>query len=62
MASGASDFGRNTVPQIFINRTYIGGCDELFALDVRRELEKLLGRTPPEGGGFGPDSPRTTCR
>jgi glutaredoxin 3 len=35
------------VPQIFINGTHVGGSDELFALDVRGELDKLLGRTPP---------------
>jgi len=39
--------GRNTVPQIFINDTHVGGSDELFELDVRGELDKLLGRTPP---------------
>ena len=39
--------GRSTVPQIFINGTLIGGSDELFALDVRGELDKLLGRNPP---------------
>ena len=39
--------GRNTVPQIFINGTHVGGSDELFELDVRGELDKLLGRTPP---------------
>ena len=38
--------GRNTVPQIFINGTHVGGSDELFELDVRGELDKLLGRTP----------------
>ncbi|MBA6130153.1 glutaredoxin domain-containing protein, partial [Pseudomonas juntendi] len=39
--------GRSSVPQIFINGTLIGGSDELFALDVRGELDKLLGRNPP---------------
>ena len=39
--------GRSSVPQIFINGTHVGGSDELFALDVRGELDKLLGRTPP---------------
>jgi glutaredoxin 3 len=39
--------GRSSVPQIFINGTYVGGSDELFALDVRGELDKLLGRTSP---------------
>lgn len=34
--------GRNTVPQIFIGDRHIGGCDDLFALDRRGELEPLL--------------------
>ena len=38
--------GRNTVPQIFINGTLVGGSEELFALDVRGDLDTLLGRTP----------------
>ena len=39
--------GRNTVPQIFINGTHVGGSDELFELDAKGELDKLLARTPP---------------
>lgn len=39
--------GRNTVPQIFINGTHVGGSDELFALDAKGGLDKLLARTPP---------------
>lgn len=39
--------GRNTVPQIFINGTHVGGCDDLFALDVTGELDKLLESPPP---------------
>lgn len=35
--------GRNTVPQIFIDGSHIGGCDELFALDAAGKLEPLLG-------------------
>ncbi|MGQ2971001.1 glutaredoxin 3 [Brevundimonas mediterranea] len=38
--------GRTSVPQIFINGTLVGGSEELFALDVRGELDQLLGRTP----------------
>lgn len=34
--------GRNTVPQIWINDYHVGGCDELFALQARGELDKLL--------------------
>lgn len=34
--------GRTTVPQIFIDGKSIGGYDDLHALDVRGELDKLL--------------------
>lgn len=34
--------GRRTVPQIFIGDTYVGGCDDLVALDQRGELIPLL--------------------
>ena len=34
--------GRRTVPQIFIGQTYVGGCDDLIALDQRGELAALL--------------------
>lgn len=33
---------RRTVPQIFINGRYIGGCTDLYALDFKGELDKLL--------------------
>ena len=33
---------RRTVPQIFIGDTYVGGCDELMALDSRGGLMPLL--------------------
>ena len=33
---------RRTVPQIFIGSTYVGGCDDLVALDQRGELMPLL--------------------
>jgi glutaredoxin 3 len=35
--------GRMTVPQIFINEKHIGGCDDLYALDAKGELDALLG-------------------
>ena len=35
--------GRRTVPQIFINGTHIGGCDDLIALDKDGKLQALLG-------------------
>ena len=34
--------GRSSVPQIFINQTHIGGCDDLIALDVAGGLDPLL--------------------
>lgn len=34
--------GRRTVPQIFIGETYVGGCDELVALDRSGALAPLL--------------------
>ena len=35
--------GRRTVPQIFIGDTWVGGCDDLYALDQRGGLTALLG-------------------
>jgi len=37
--------GRHTVPQIFIDGRPIGGCDELYALDARGELDAMLEAT-----------------
>ena len=34
--------GRKTVPQIFINNQHIGGCDDLYDLDAKGELDSLL--------------------
>jgi glutaredoxin 3 len=34
--------GRRSVPQIFIDDTHIGGCDDLYALDAKGELDALL--------------------
>ncbi|MEQ5809406.1 glutaredoxin 3 [Alteromonas sp. NFXS44] len=31
-----------TVPQIFINDTHVGGCDDLFALESQQKLDALL--------------------
>ena len=41
--------GRRTVPQIFIGNTFVGGCDDLVALDQRGGLVPLLA-----GVGAGP--------
>ncbi len=37
--------GRRTVPQIYIGDTYVGGCDDLVALDHAGKLESLLAGT-----------------
>jgi glutaredoxin 3 len=37
---------RSTVPQIFIGDRHVGGCDDLFALDLSGELDRLI-----EGAG-----------
>lgn len=34
--------GRTTVPQIFVDGRHIGGCDDLYALDGKGELDPLL--------------------
>lgn len=33
---------RRTVPQIFIGEYHVGGFEELYALEQKRELDKLL--------------------
>lgn len=35
--------GRSTVPEIFVDDILIGGCDDLFELDEKGELNHLLG-------------------
>jgi glutaredoxin 3 len=35
--------GARTIPQIFIGETYVGGYDELKALEVAGKLNTLLG-------------------
>ena len=34
--------GRNTVPQIWIGVTHVGGCDDLHALNSAGKLDPLL--------------------
>jgi glutaredoxin 3 len=36
--------GATTVPQIFIDDTAIGGCDDLYALDRAGKLDPMLGQ------------------
>lgn len=38
----AKSGGRNTVPQIFIGDTHVGGADDLFKLDATGGLDRLL--------------------
>jgi glutaredoxin 3 len=39
--------GRYTVPQIWIGDRHVGGCDDLYALERRGELDALLASVPP---------------
>lgn len=34
--------GKRTVPQIFVNDSHLGGCDDLYDLDAKGELDSLL--------------------
>lgn len=34
--------GARTIPQVFINDRHVGGCDELYALEKRGELDSWL--------------------
>jgi glutaredoxin 3 len=34
--------GKRSVPQVFINDQHVGGCDDLYALDARKQLDPLL--------------------
>lgn len=34
--------GRRTVPQIFVGQHHVGGCDDLYALDMAGKLDPLL--------------------
>ncbi len=35
---------RDTVPQIWIGDTHVGGCDDLYLLERRGELDPLLAK------------------
>ena len=37
--------GRRTVPQIWIGSRYVGGCDDLYALERQGKLDPLLEAT-----------------
>lgn len=34
--------GRRSVPQIFVNQQYLGGCDDLYQLDQQGRLDAML--------------------
>ncbi|MDD9924903.1 MAG: glutaredoxin [Rhodospirillaceae bacterium] len=34
--------GRTSVPQIFIDGEHVGGCDDLYALEMAGKLDPLL--------------------
>lgn len=34
--------GKRSVPQIFIGQVHVGGCDDLYALEAKGELDTLL--------------------
>ncbi len=38
----AKSGGRQTVPQIFVGETHVGGCDDLYALEQAGKLDPLL--------------------
>lgn len=38
----AKSAGRRTVPQIFIDDFHIGGCDDLYELNEKGDLDKML--------------------
>lgn len=42
MAMAGRAGGRSTVPQIWIGARHVGGCDDLYALDDKGELDRLL--------------------
>jgi len=44
-AMSARANGRSSVPQIFIDSTHVGGCDELYALEDAGKLDGLLSQS-----------------
>jgi glutaredoxin 3 len=38
----AKSGGRQTVPQIFVGETHVGGCDDLYELEHDGKLDSLL--------------------
>ncbi len=44
----AARSGRSTVPQIWIGDLYVGGCDDLYALERTGKLDSLLAPVPSQ--------------
>ena len=42
--------GRETVPEIFVEGQLLGGCDDLFELDEKGDLDRLLEAGPLSHG------------
>ena len=36
--------GAKTVPQLFVDETHIGDCDQIYELDNNGELDKILNK------------------
>ena len=41
-AEMAAMAGATSVPQIWIGDQYVGGCDELYSLECRQQLDSML--------------------
>ncbi len=41
--------GRRTLPQVYVGERYVGGADELTALDQRGELSRLIQERNDDG-------------
>lgn len=37
--------GRTSVPQVFIDEIHVGGCDDLYALNIAGRLDTMLSPT-----------------
>ncbi|MEL6909809.1 MAG: glutaredoxin 3 [Cyanobacteria bacterium J06629_2] len=38
--------GKRSVPQVFVNEQHLGGCDDIYRLDGRGQLDPLLVQPP----------------
>jgi glutaredoxin 3 len=46
-----------TFPQIFIDKTHVGGCDELYALDRAGKLDAILAGEMPASDAVSDEMP-----